>query len=153
MIVVGAMIARRPAEIGDADVRLDMASAGRLLPRIIPTALGVGFLAGFFGIGGGFLVVPGLVLSTGMPLLNAVGSSLMPVTSFGLTTAGNYALSGLVDWSVASLLLIGGIAGGAVGAVIAHRLAARKPALSYAFAATVIVVGTYVVWRGLDALF
>ena len=97
-------------------------------------------------------MVPGLVLSTGMPLLNAVGSSLLPVTAFGLATAGNYALSDLVDWWVAGLLLLGGIGGGIIGAVVADHLAARKPALSYAFAGIVIVVGIYVVWRGLDAL-
>jgi uncharacterized protein len=150
MIAIGASIARKPAEVGNAEVRLDWQSAPRLLPWIAPTALAVGFMAGFFGIGGGFLIVPGLVFSTGMPLLNAVGSSLMSVTAFGTTTAGNYALSGLVDWGLAALLLLGGIAGGVVGVRVSRRLAARQPALSYAFAGIVVVVGLYVVWRGLE---
>ncbi|MEP5515277.1 MAG: TSUP family transporter, partial [Bauldia litoralis] len=96
---------------------------------------------------------PGLVISTGMPLLNAVGSSLLSVTTFGLTTAGNYALSGLVDWWVAGLLIVGGAVGGLGGVAVSRTLAARKPGLSYAFAAIVIVVGIYVVWRGIDVLF
>ncbi|HET7717020.1 MAG TPA: sulfite exporter TauE/SafE family protein [Bauldia sp.] len=152
MIAIGTSIARRPAEIGDPTVHLDMKSARRLLPRIAPTALIVGFFAGFFGIGGGFLIVPGLVFSTGMPLLNAVGSSLLSVTAFGLTTAGNYALSGLVDWQVAAFLFVGGFAGGLMGVRISRGLAERRPALSYAFAAIVVLVGAYVVWRGLDTL-
>jgi uncharacterized membrane protein YfcA len=153
MIVIGLSIARKRAEHGNPDVRLDRQSAGVLLPRIVPTAGGVGFLAGFFGIGGGFLIVPGLVFSTGMPLLSAVGSSLLSVTAFGLTTAGNYALSGLVDWKVAAVLLMGGVVGGVVGVSASRRLAARRPALSYAFAAIVVVVGVYVVWRGVGAFF
>jgi uncharacterized membrane protein YfcA len=153
MIAIGLSIARKPAEVGDPAVHLDWQSAPRLLSRIAPTALAVGFMAGFFGIGGGFLIVPGLVYSTGMPLLNAVGSSLLSVTAFGLTTAGNYALSGLVDWQVAGFLLLGGVAGGLAGARVSRHLASKRPALSYAFAGIVIVVGTYVVWRGLGAFF
>ncbi|MCP4381681.1 MAG: sulfite exporter TauE/SafE family protein, partial [Hyphomicrobiales bacterium] len=118
MIAVGVSIARKPAEVGEPGVELNRNTAKRLLPRIIPMALGVGFLAGFFGIGGGFLIVPGLVYATGMPLLNAVGSSLLSVTTFGLTTAGNYALSGFVDWSIATWLVIGGAVGGLAGVVV-----------------------------------
>ncbi|MCB1495738.1 MAG: sulfite exporter TauE/SafE family protein [Bauldia sp.] len=152
MIAVGLSFARKPAEIGQPAVRLDRASARTLLPRIVPVALGVGFLAGFFGIGGGFLIVPGLVFSTGMPLLNAVGSSLLSVTTFGLTTAANYSLSGLVDWWIALLLIIGGAIGGIGGVAASKALAAKKPGLSYAFAAIVVIVGIYVVWRGVEAL-
>ncbi len=151
MIVVGLSIGRRPASAGHAEVYLDRSATSVLLPRIIGTALVVGFFAGFFGIGGGFLIVPGLILSTGMPLLNAIGSSLVSVTSFGITTAANYALSGLVDWWLAALLLAGGIAGGVLGAHVSRRLAERRKALSYAFAAIVVAVGVYVVWRGSTA--
>ncbi len=60
--------------------------------------LAVGVMSGFFGIGGGFLIVPGLIGATAMPLINAIGSSLVSVTVFGLTTATSYAWSGFVDW-------------------------------------------------------
>ena len=153
MIAIGLSIARKPAELGNPGVHLDWQSAPTLLLRIAPTALAVGFMAGFFGIGGGFLIVPGLIFSTGMPLLNAVGSSLMSVTSFGLTTAGNYALSGLVDWQLAAFLLAGGVIGGLAGARASRHLASKRPALSYAFAGIVIVVGAYVVWRGIGSFF
>jgi len=59
--------------------------------------LATGTLSGFFGIGGGFLIVPALMLATGMPIMNAVSSSLVAVTAFGLTTAASYAWSGLVS--------------------------------------------------------
>jgi uncharacterized membrane protein YfcA len=54
-------------------------------------------LSGFYGIGGGFLVVPGLILGTGMPTIAAIGSSLAAIGIFGMTMAVNYAVSGLVD--------------------------------------------------------
>lgn len=115
------------------------------------TGLSAGGLAGFFGIGGGFLVVPGLILSTGMPIIQAVGSSLVSVGAFGLTTAGNYAFSGLVDWTVAAEFIGGGIAGGWGGMVLAKRLSTFRRALNLLYAVAVFSVGAYVMWRNIAA--
>src|SRR3546814_7134217 len=84
--------------------------------KVIGLGLGTGVVSGFFGIGGGFLIVPSLMASTRMPMINAVGTSLVAVTAFGLTTALNYAFSGLVDWPLATVFIIGGFAGGFAGA-------------------------------------
>jgi uncharacterized protein len=74
-------------------------TAANMFPgwRLALSGGATGTLAGFFGIGGGFLIVPALIAATGMPVLDAIGSSLMAVTAFGLTTAVNYARSGWVD--------------------------------------------------------
>ena len=74
-------------------------TAANMLPgwRLALSGGATGTLAGFFGIGGGFLIVPALIAATGTPVLDAIGSSLMAVTAFGLTTAVNYARSGWVD--------------------------------------------------------
>ena len=112
----------------------------------------VGGLAGFFGIGGGFLIVPGLILATGMPILEAVGTSLVSVTAFGLTTAASYALSGLVVWKVAGLFVVGGLGGGVLGSLIAGRLAARRQALAQVFAGVIVLVALYMIVRGVMAL-
>ncbi len=109
-------------------------------------------LAGFFGIGGGFLVVPGLVAATQMPLILAIGSSLVSVTAFGLTTAANYALSGLIDWRLVALFVVGGIVGGMAGGRLAGALAEKKQALSLSFAAIVAAAGIYVAIWGLISL-
>ena len=106
-------------------------------------------LSGFFGIGGGFLVVPGLVAATSMSMIVAVGSSLVSVTAFGLTTAANYALSDLIDWRLVLLFVGGGVAGGLAGGRLATALAAKKRALSIVFAVVVAAVGIYVVVRGI----
>ena len=153
MIAVAASIGRRPPGAGHPEVHLDRGTASQLVPRLAAAALVTGALSGFFGIGGGFLIVPGLVMATSMPLINAIGSSLVSVTAFGTTTAANYAISGLVDWWVAFLLLAGGVVGGLAGGTAARHLAGQRRTLSTAFAIIVGIVGLYVVWQGIGKLF
>jgi hypothetical protein len=149
MIVIAALMLR-PRRGGDEpEVHLDTQSAKRLLPPLAGTGFGVGALSGFFGIGGGFLIVPGLVTATSMPLLNAIGSSLVSVAAFGATTAVSYALSGLVDWMLAALFIVGGIAGGFIGIRLAGKLAADRRKLTLIFSSVVAIVGLYVVIKGI----
>lgn len=144
MIGVGfSMLPKRRTALAP-DVRLTRESAGALLPRLIPIGLITGLAAGFFGIGGGFLIVPGLMFAAAMPLSYAVGSSLMVVTALGLTTAGSYAVSGLVDWPITGFLVAGGILGTVSGIVIGKKLVARAGLLERGFAMLVIAIGAYV---------
>jgi len=98
----------------------------RVVAKVLGYGAGVGAVSGFFGIGGGFLIVPALIAATGMPILGAVASSLVAVTAFGLTTAINYSAAGLVDWPLAGAFICGGIFGGMAGAGIARRLSVRQ---------------------------
>jgi LPXTG-motif cell wall-anchored protein len=147
MIVIGLLMFRKRRTAPAPDVRLSLDSAARLLPRLVPIGAGTGLLAGFFGIGGGFLIVPGLMLATAMPLANAIGTSLVAVSAFGLATAGSYAVSGLIDWPLAALLVTGGAAGSWLGIRAGKALAPRKRLLEQGFAAVVVLVGIYVVVR------
>ena len=152
MVVVGTvMLLRKDAE-GNPDIRLSFSTARELLPLLLAIGFGVGALSGFFGIGGGFLIVPGLMLATGMPIAYAIGTSLVAVTIFGATTASNYALAGLVDWRLAFFFIAGGVAGGVLGTLSGKRLANRKGVLSMVFAVFVILIGIYVSWKGLAPL-
>ena len=144
MMVVSVLMLRRRSAVGDPSVQLSRHNFWKL----IGLGFAVGALSGFFGIGGGFLIVPGLMAATGMPLINAVGSSLFAVTAFGLTTAASYAASGLVDWPLAGLFILGGAAGGVGGIALARRLSSHKHALTRIFSAIVIAVGAYVTTRG-----
>lgn len=152
MVAVGLAMIRNGDGAGDPDVRLTSDTARELLPLLIGIGFAVGLLSGFFGIGGGFLIVPGLILATGMPLTSAIGTSLVAVGAFGAATAASYALSGLIDWTVAALFVAGGIGGGGVGMALGRVLAQRKRALSLVFATVVIVVGIYVLTRGIATL-
>ncbi|KQM38197.1 sulfite exporter TauE/SafE family protein [Sphingomonas sp. Leaf10] len=145
MIGVGASMLRKRRTAEAPDVRLTRDSAATLLPRLVPIGLGVGLAAGFFGIGGGFLIVPGLILATAMPLPFAIGTSLVVVSALGLTTATSYALSGLVDWGVTALLVVGGVVGTIGGIALGRVLGTRKGLLERGFAAVVIATGTYII--------
>lgn len=143
MLAVGVAMLRPPRGAGNAEVHLDMA----ITLKLVPAGLGVGLAAGFFGIGGGFLIVPGLMAATGMTLASAAASSLLSVLVFGIATAGTYAVAGRVD--VPALLAM--IAGGAIGVLIAKplapKLAGRVLLARRLFAAMVIVTALYVGWK------
>ena len=147
MMVVGALMLRSRRSAGNPDAACTVENA----PRTIGFGAATGAFSGFFGIGGGFLVVPGLVASTGMPLLTAIGSSLVAVTAFGLTTAANYAWSGLVDWPLAAVFVAGGIGGGVVGAFAAGQFAKRRGLLGSLFATLIFIVAIYMAWRSASA--
>ena len=148
MLVVGALMLRRRADDGDLQVALNRSN----FPSLAGLGLATGALSGFFGIGGGFLIVPSLMLATGMPILNAVGSSLVAVTAFGLTTAASYAYSGFVDWTLAVLFIVGGILGGLLGARFTKTLAGKRGALNRVFAGLIFAVAIYMIVKALSAI-
>lgn len=152
MVAVGLSMLRAQSRPSNDDVRLTRESATYLVPRLVGMGFGVGALAGFFGIGGGFLIVPGLMLATGMSLRSAVGTSLVAVAAFGLATAASYAVSGYVDWRLAALVVGGGVLGSVAGARLGARLAAHKHLLNQVFGAGVVAAGLAVVARGLPRL-
>jgi uncharacterized protein len=152
MLGVGISMFLSRGEGGNPEVRFTRQSAAYLTPRLVLIGFGVGALSGFFGIGGGFMIVPGLMLATGMPLAYAIGTSLVAIFFFGAATAASYAASGLVDWGVALLFVGGGAVGGAAGALLGRVMAKSKNALRITFAAVVVLVGLYVLWRSLGNL-
>ena len=148
MLVVGALMLRNRDNLGNPDVQCRRENA----PKVIAYGSATGLFSGFFGIGGGFLIVPGLMASTGMPMINAVGSSLVAVTAFGLTTALNYAFSGLIDWGLAATFIGGGIVGGVVGAAASKRMSTHKGLLNRVFAALIFCVALYILWKSWSTL-
>lgn len=123
----------------------------RMYPRLGAIGLGTGSLAGFFGIGGGFLIVPGMMFASGMEIIYAIGTSLFAVGAFGLTAATNYAVSGLIDWPIAAEFIGGGIVGGWIGAHGAKRLAKTRGALNIIFALAIIAVAILMLFKSLRA--
>lgn len=145
MLVVGALMLRKRS--GDSDITVTLNRNN--FPMLAVLGLGTGTLSGFFGIGGGFLIVPALMLATGMPILNAIGSSLVAVTAFGLTTAASYAFSGFVDWPLALLFVAGGLVGGLLGARWAKNLSNKRSVLNNVFAGLIFAVSIYTMIRSL----
>lgn len=138
-IALSMMLPRRNE--GDPFVRF----TPRMIVRLAPAGLGTGFAAGFFGIGGGFLIVPGLMAATGMTLANAAASSLASVALFGAATSASYAWSGLVDWRLVAALVAGGALGTAAALPVANRLAKRADIARRLFAAMIGAVAVYII--------
>jgi uncharacterized membrane protein YfcA len=145
MAAIALSMLRRPKSEGNPDVHITLP----LMLKLAPLGVLTGLAAGFFGIGGGFLIVPGLMAATGMTLANAAASSLLSVSVFGAATSLNYALSGQVDWPIAALFILGGLVGGALGVRGAGVLAGRVVLARRMFAGLVLLVAAYVAWRAL----
>ncbi|MBX9823092.1 sulfite exporter TauE/SafE family protein [Afipia birgiae] len=143
MLVIAALMRRRRDHGGNQLVQLSKTNA----PVLSGLGLATGILSGFFGIGGGFLIVPALVFATDMPLVYAVSSSLVAVLAFGLTTAASYAFSGLIDWPLTAVFIVGGLAGGYIGVKSAHLLADRRSLLNDIFVGVISCVAIYMLIR------
>ena len=148
MAAVGVSMLRPRAIVVRPEPRLTWAMS----PRIGLAGAGVGSAAGFFGIGGGFLIVPGLMASTGMSLATAQATSLLSVAAFGATTAGNYALSGWVDPGLVAAMTVGGVVGTLAGLPRARRLGANAALGRTLFAGLILIVAVYVGVRAIAAL-
>ena len=148
MAAVGVSMLRPKPVVMRPEPRLNWAMS----PRVGLSGAGVGSAAGFFGIGGGFLIVPGLMASTGMSLATAQATSLLSVAAFGATTAGNYALSGWIDPGLVAAMTVGGVAGTAAGLPLARRLGANVVLGRALFAGLILVVAVYVAVRAVLAL-
>jgi uncharacterized membrane protein YfcA len=110
---------------------------------VLASGAGVGALTGLLGVGGGFLIVPALVMVVGLPMPQAVGTSLLVIAMNSLAglaghLAGPSAL-GSLDWALAGVFLAAGLAGSLLGARLAGRL--PGPALRHAFGVLVIGLG------------
>ena len=159
MLVVGTLLAvrqwrgRRPSADGERRThpRIDdpiitfsptfACQCPRAL-KVLVTATAVGLLTGFLGVGGGFLVVPALLLALSLPMEYAAGTSLVVITVTSLTALAARAGSGVApDW----WLVVALTAAASVGAVVGARVAARADTrrLSAAFTTLVLAVAAY----------
>lgn len=164
LVVAGVMITRqlrarrgRPAPAagvaGDPVIRLRPSFScdwPRAL-KVLATATVVGLLTGFLGVGGGFLVVPALVLVLGLPMAAAAGTSLVVITITSASALAVRAGSGADPaWDLVALLTVVAIAGGWAGARLAARADTGK--LQAAFTALLVLVAIYTAARALPAL-
>jgi uncharacterized protein len=106
--------------------------------RVVLVGLVAGLLSGLFGVGGGILIVPALVLLLGFTQRLAHGTSLASVLPIAIASLTSYAMEDKVDWKVGALLAVGAVFGAVVGTHILHRL--PHDALAIAFA--VLLVAT-----------
>lgn len=117
--------------------------------RCVLVGIVAGFLSGLFGVGGGILIVPALVLVLGFDQRLAHGTSLAAVLPIAISSLSSYALDDKVDWTVGFLLAVGAVGGAVVGTHILHKL--PHDALALAFAALLIATAVRLVIDHSDA--
>ncbi|MBI3227987.1 MAG: sulfite exporter TauE/SafE family protein [Mycolicibacterium cosmeticum] len=114
----------------------------RCAPRSIPAGFLVGLLTGLFGVGGGFLIIPALVLLLGVEMSIAIGTSLVIIVANSVTGVASHITGTAIDWTLtaafAGAAIIGSLLAGRVGA----RLDTRR--LQRGFGYLVLTVATYV---------
>ena len=114
--------------------------------KLLPTGFSVGTVAGFFGIGGGFLVVPGLMSVTRMGISSAIASSLLSIALFGAVTSTNYAISGLLDLYLILYLMVGGVIGGLFGLLASKFLSQHDRVTIALFAVAICIVAVFIAY-------
>jgi uncharacterized membrane protein YfcA len=121
--------------------RPEVAPHGRgLRLRVIPLGLGTGVLTGFFGVGGGFVIVPALTLLLGVPLTAAVGTSLLVIAITSSAAFGAHISGGSIDWAIAGAFTATSVAGALAGARLGRRLPARRLAQVFAWLVVCVAV-------------
>lgn len=108
---------------------------------VVASGFGLGFLTGFLGVGGGFLIVPILVFVLGLSMRDAIATSLFVIALNSASSLGAHAFVASIDWAVVALFVVGGIAGNVIGLEIGKRLAQRQ--LKVVFALFVMFVGLF----------
>jgi uncharacterized membrane protein YfcA len=118
--------------------------------KVVVAGTVVGFMTGFFGVGGGFIIVPALVLTLGFEMPIAVGTSLLVIAvNCGVSLTSRLATTG-VDWRVALPFTAAGLAGALAGNQLASR--ARPPTLLRWFAVLLVAVAAYTLVRSAATL-
>jgi len=139
VMLVAAALMMRPKRSADVS---SSRSPSPLL--IVPVALGVGLLTGLVGIGGGFLVVPALVLLAGVPMRQAVGTSLVVIAMNSASGFVGYLGSVAIDWAFLAGFTAVAVAGMLIGTTLSRRV--PQAALRRAFAVFLIATGSFVLY-------
>jgi uncharacterized membrane protein YfcA len=156
MLVAAAAMLQRQASTQEVTARPvgQEPAARRLSPqRLVAVVLAgtvVGFMTGFFGVGGGFVVVPALVLALGFGMADAVGTSLLVIAINTVAALAARAGSASIDWSVVVPFTLVAM----LGSLLGNRIAGRLPVatLTRAFAALLVVLAVYVATRSILSL-
>jgi hypothetical protein len=144
MLVVGALMLRRRRESDSSRGKLHyvaMAVCGAL----------VGFLTGFLGVGGGFLIVPALVLFLGKPMKIAIGTSLVVIALNCAIALWGHRDALQMNWNIVLPATVAALAGTFLGVQLSSRFQTQQ--LHRAFALFVILLGAIMLWRNSAGVF
>jgi uncharacterized membrane protein YfcA len=108
---------------------------------IFIVGLGIGFLTGFIGVGGGFLIVPAMVFAFGCSMQVAIATSLLVIAFNSFMGLGTRFATASIEWPVVGAFLVGGLGSNIVASQLVHQLDQRS--LKRIFAVFILVVGLF----------
>jgi len=144
MLVVATVMLTRRNPLAEAPLR------PASVPRSILAGLGVGFLTGFLGVGGGFLIVPALVLFGGLVMKEAIGTSLFVIAVNCASGLLGHLAAGDADWRLTSLVALLAMGGALAGTALSHRFQPER--LRRIFAWFVVAVALFLIVRNYNAV-
>ena len=147
---VGMLITSPGSDDDDPEGRSGGPSGGRLWLRVLGAGLLIGALTGFFGVGGGFVIVPVLVVALHFPITTAVGTSLVVIALNSAVSLAARLGSASIAWDVIAPFTAAAVVGSFAGKRVADRLPAT--ALTRAFAVLLVLVAGYVAVRAVLGL-
>ena len=144
LLLVAAWTMRRTTPTGEG------ASHDRTVPRTILVGLGTGALTGFFGVGGGFLIVPALVLVLGVPITDAVGTSLIVITVASIAALAVHVTAVHIPWAATAAFTATAMVGALLGTRLSKNATSRR--LTNLFAALAVAVAALLLAANAPAL-
>ncbi|MDP9442552.1 MAG: sulfite exporter TauE/SafE family protein [Actinomycetota bacterium] len=139
----------RPSNVSSRDADGHRWSVQRAA-KVVGAGLAVGFMTGFFGVGGGFVIVPALTLALGMSMPQAVATSLVVISINSAGALLARAGTAHFDWAVIAPFTVAAIAGSLGGKKLADRVSGTT--LTRAFAVLLIAVAVYTATSSLVSL-
>ncbi|MEU2005804.1 sulfite exporter TauE/SafE family protein [Rhodococcus sp. NPDC019627] len=143
MVVAGI---RMLMDRGDTGTACEVGDSGidwrRCAPRSVPAGAAVGFLTGLFGVGGGFLIIPALVLMLGLDMSVAVGTSLIIIVANSAAGLISHLSGTSIDWAITAAFAGTAIAGSLIAGHFGTKVDTDR--LQRWFAYLVFVVAAYV---------
>ncbi len=140
MLIIATLMLRRQRK-GVIEVTEQIYEKPNLLKALL-AGLGVGILTGFLGVGGGFLIVPALVFFGGLPMKEAIGTSLFVIFLNCIAGLIGHSAQNQFDWSLTFLVMILAVSGTIFGTILSQRLAAHR--LQKVFALLVLGVALFI---------
>ncbi|MBX7173378.1 MAG: sulfite exporter TauE/SafE family protein [Pyrinomonadaceae bacterium] len=141
MLVIATLMIRRQRK-GIAKVTEEVYEKPIIWKSLL-AGFGVGILTGFLGVGGGFLIVPALVMFGGLPMKQAIGTSLFVILLNCLAGIAGHARQSNFDWQLTLLVTSLAVTGTIAGTFLSHKIAASR--LQKGFAVFVLCVAIYLI--------
>ncbi|WP_150466999.1 sulfite exporter TauE/SafE family protein [Francisella sp. SYW-9] len=142
MIVIGIWSLIKAKVMSSSDKSVCKSIGPKCIIALLISGGIVGTLTGFFGVGGGFLIVPALVFITAMPIKRAINTSLLVIFVVSISGFASHYGQTSVNWYIASMFIIGG----AIGMLIANKIKKKlnDKVLQTIFAVMLVVLGVFI---------